>query len=163
MFAWNDLKPDRLPDSRRALVPDTVRLSPPVLLASRLVSIGWSVHHPDHECDLLAAAQRRDVEFERGLAPFVTPEALAVQKHFGLVVDSAKVKKNAITRTVWRRGDPPPVPDNGMEAVIVDPRRDGLRWEWDPDRTIESLATGKVPALIEPCVAVVKRELPLPT
>ena len=69
---WDAFEPHRLPDARRARIPDAVRLEPPILFAARLLQVMRIVFHANRDALLAARCQApRDVRAERRVATFV--------------------------------------------------------------------------------------------
>ena len=166
MLGRHRFGPHRLPDAGGPVVPDAVGLELPVLLPPGLGGVVGVVLGPDHQDVLVvrvAAEQVGHLDGERCLAADVLADEDPVEPHSRLVVDSTEVDQAELAgcRAEVAFGDGAAVPDDGVEAGVVDPRGGRLRWERHLDLAVERSPPGRVvPAFPQAAALIVVGEPP---
>src|SRR5205085_2256122 len=122
--------PDRLPDPRRAGIPDRVRLQLPVLLPAWLGEIGRIVVGTHYQrLRTVRREQVRNVLAERGVAPLVLDRKTTVDPDAGGVIYGPKMKNQPLALPKLRRFKCPAVPAGPEEASESDAARRCFRRE----------------------------------
>ena len=165
MEGIDDLGPHRAVDARGPRVENPRRDLPPVLLAAGDRRVERVVAHPDDE----SVARRQQgiggVDRERGLPPSVHPEEEAVDPHRGLVIDGVEVDDQPLAMGQSGLLKPQPVPHYvvGRVRLLLDSGETRLPGERNADRPVERPGLreiGLLPAIADPDVIIIKRELP---
>ena len=121
MGGGNRLEPDGLPDACCAMIPDTMRLLLPVLLAARLGQVMRHIFGSSHNHLLLPWPQRRrDVRAERRLPAFVRCHRLPIHPYLRPVIDRPKMEQQPLASISRRSYKCTAIPHDGMKAWIDD-------------------------------------------
>src|SRR5579871_5814115 len=151
--------PHRLPDPRRSVIPDRVRLPPPILLPPRLGQILRIIKRPHHHVIRPATAlhQFRDIGRERHIPPFVPHRQPIVHPNRCLIVHRPKVKQHPLPAGDLRHFHLSPIPNRLVEPAILHAAQRRLRRKRHIDLPIPLyfLRRPRPPRLID-------RKLPLP-
>jgi hypothetical protein len=114
-------QPHCLPDAAGARVPDGMRLSLPVLFASRLREVLWIVERADDNLeDAVSCVCRggRDVCGKRRVSAAMSRNQLVVDPDGRLVINGPEVQEHAAASDECGRGDATAIPTRRVEAKM---------------------------------------------
>ena len=155
------LKPDRLPDPCRAMIPDVAGTLAPILLPARLLEVVRLILRPDYD-DLRTSLdeKRRDICAERRMSAFMLDRESAVDPHGRLVVHGPEMKSQGVGTERIIQGEFTPVPHHWVKTRVLDTGQFALRRERDENCSTEDVGPLK-PAVGKAAVLIVEREAPI--
>lgn len=154
------LQPDRLPDAGGALVPDTVRLGAPILLAAGLLGIVRIILGPDHNPMFGARSERiGDIEREGRLTAAVLADPHAINPDDRRVIDRAEAEPEPLPRRQPGRFEGTRVPEPGVKAGFVHPAQARFGRIRQGDPLAETLRVF-VPPFGQAGIGIIEREVP---
>src|SRR5437868_7647359 len=125
------LKPDWLPDTCRALVPDIMRLFLPVLLATRLCQIQRGILGTDGNNLLFTWTKCRcNISSEGSLSALVCCDKLTVHPYMRTVVYCTTVQEQPFPGILREHLEGASIPHNGMKGGVADTACRRFRWKW---------------------------------